>query len=95
MSHLFAVTDSTLHTPKLDLCGVAGIMRSAVIDAARSNGITVVERALQLGFFQSADEVFLCNSIFGIWPVCVLDDIAFSVGALTQSLMQQLEIYPR
>lgn len=94
MSNLFAVVNSQLLTPKIDRCGVAGVMRGVIIDAARSSGIEVVEVDLAPGMLEKADEVFLSNAVFGIWPVCVLENVAFSVGALTQSLMRQLGIYP-
>ena len=31
----------------------------------------------------TADEVFLCNSQFGIWPVRALDEHVWPVGELT------------
>ena len=93
MSNLFAVIDDDLVTPRLNLCGIAGVMRSAIIDAARARDIRVVERSLTPEELLQAEEVFLSNSVFGIWPVCVLEDIAFSVGALTQSLLRDLDIF--
>lgn len=92
MSNVFAVIDGTLCTPRLDRCGVAGVMRGAIIDAAESRGIAVHERILEPAEIERADELFFCNSIFGIWPVRVLGDIAFDVGKLTQSLMHQLKV---
>ena len=95
MSNVFAVSDGVLSTPRLDRCGVAGIMRGAVIEAAQSTGIEVREGELDPGDIARSAEVFLCNSVFGIWPVHVLGDIAFEVGNLTQSLMNELDVRPR
>jgi 4-amino-4-deoxychorismate lyase len=93
MSNLFAVIGSDLVTPCLDQCGVAGVMRAAVVDTAVARGIRVAERAVMPEELLQAEEVFLSNSVFGIWPVSVLGDVAFSVGALTQSLMRDLDIH--
>ncbi|VTQ05330.1 4-amino-4-deoxychorismate lyase [Pseudomonas aeruginosa] len=38
----------------------------------------------------TADEVFLCNSQFGIWPVRALDEHVWPVGELTRKLQDQL-----
>jgi 4-amino-4-deoxychorismate lyase len=95
MSNLFAVKTSALITPVIDRCGVAGVMRSAIIDAARRSDIPVSEQVMDPAMLETADELFLSNSIIGIWPISVLEGVAFSVGPLTQSLMRQLGVYPR
>lgn len=94
MSNIFLVVDSVLLTPAIVRCGIAGVMRGAIMEVARELGIEVVETELMPDVLDTADEVFLSNSVIGIWPVSVLENIAFSVGSLTQSLMRQLEIYP-
>jgi len=33
-----------------------------------------------------ADEVFLCNSLYGIWPVTALAECVWPVGPLTRKL---------
>ena len=36
MSNLFIVEDGVLYTPKLSLCGVSGVLRSVVLDVAKT-----------------------------------------------------------
>jgi len=95
MSNVFVAVDGQLCTPRVDRCGVAGVMRSEIIDAARADGMKVHERIIDPKELPRAAEMFFCNSVLGIWPVRVLDDIAFDVGKLTQSLMERLAVVPR
>lgn len=65
-SNLFWAESGQLLTPALAQCGVAGVMRGYLIDSLPA----VKEVAdCSLARLCSADEVFFCNSIFGIWPV--------------------------
>jgi 4-amino-4-deoxychorismate lyase len=59
-------------------------MRSVVIDAARSAGIHVVEQPLSAVDLAAADELFLTNSIIGVWPVRALEGRSYPVGELTR-----------
>ena len=65
-SNIFWVESGQLYTPSLDRCGVAGIMRNYLsehIDGVLETGDCSLTRLLK------ANEVFLCNSVFGVWPV--------------------------
>lgn len=69
MSNVFFVKDNTLCTPDLSQCGVAGIMRKAVLDQAENLSVrTYIDDFTPADIFQ-ADEVFLTNSLIGIWPI--------------------------
>lgn len=85
-SNLFLIQDGRLLTADLSRCGVAGVMRAEVLEQAAALGIVVqvgdISRAELLG----ADEVFLCNSLYGIWPVRELQGHDWSVGPLTRKL---------
>lgn len=70
VSNIFLVKDNQLITPELNRAGVAGIMRRLVLERlAPSLGIDVIADDVTLAAFLDADEIFLTNSIFGIWPV--------------------------
>jgi 4-amino-4-deoxychorismate lyase len=84
MSNLFVVRGRTVLTPRVDRCGVSGIMRSVVIDAARSEGIHVVEQPLSAADLTAVDEMFLTSSIIGVWPVRALEGKSYAVGELTR-----------
>lgn len=86
MSNLFLVKDNQLYTPLIDQCGVEGIVRNILIATARENKIHVVEMKLSKDNVVSADEIFMTNSVIGIWPVKQVDQQIFKVGSMTKRL---------
>jgi 4-amino-4-deoxychorismate lyase len=90
MSNLFLVRDGVLLTPDLQRCGVAGIMRSQVLE--RAGQISINSESCQLGMadLQAAEEVFICNSLIGIWPVISIDDRKYTRGTITSRLQDLL-----
>lgn len=93
-SNVFAVRSSKLATPSLARCGIKGVMRRAVLEAARGLGIEAEERDMTPAELRDADEVFVTNALFGIWPVRELDDARLQVGATTKRLMAHLNAVP-
>jgi 4-amino-4-deoxychorismate lyase len=90
MSNVFMVKDAVLMTPDLQRCGVAGIMRARVLEMAAENSIvTRVQRVDQAALHQ-ADEVFVCNSLMGVWPVIGIDERAYTKGPITAQLQTLL-----
>lgn len=89
-SNVFAVRGRELVTPAVTRNGVAGVMRRVVLESADQAGLTPREAELGLHDLQTADELFMANSLFGIWPVAQLDGRAFSPGAATRRLMRHL-----
>jgi 4-amino-4-deoxychorismate lyase len=86
MSNVFMVREGRLLTPRLDSCGVAGVMRRVVIREAARAGVVAEEGDLYERDLQSASEVFLTNARIGIWPVAMLDARALGPGPVTQQL---------
>lgn len=72
-SNLFWVRDGLLHTPALDACGVAGMMRDKVLACATALGLTVQIGTRPWSKLLDADEAFVCNSLIGIWPLRSLE----------------------
>jgi 4-amino-4-deoxychorismate lyase len=91
MSNLFLVRQQVLLTPGLHGCGVAGIMRSIILEQAERCSIPVKIRALDMDDLQTADEVFLCNSLIGIWPVIAVDDRPYPRGEITMRMQQRIQ----
>lgn len=89
-SNLFLIKAGVLLTPALVRCGVAGTMRAELLARASALGWSVEETDLTLSDFYHADEVFFCNSLYGIWPVIGLEERAWSVGNYTRQLQAQL-----
>ena len=68
-SNLFLQRDGRLLTPRLDRCGVAGVMRARVMQLAESMGQPVLEQDLGLVDLERAEALYLSNSLIGIWQV--------------------------
>lgn len=90
MSNIFLVRENVLTTPVLDRCGVAGIMRSWVLNAAQQAGLDFRVRNIHADELKQAQEVFVCNSVIGIWPVIAAGDLAWEKGEITAGLQAQL-----
>lgn len=90
MSNVFLVRNGVLHTPKIDRCGVAGVMRSVTIATALEHGVDVVESHVTLEELYAADEVFLTNCVIGLWPVSRYEHRTYGVGPITQEIDQWL-----
>lgn len=69
-SNVFAVSAGKLITPDLSRCGVAGVQRERVL--ALDIGLPIEVRDVSLDELLAADEVFLTNSVFGVWSVARL-----------------------
>jgi len=85
-SNLFLVRDGVLITADLKRCGVAGVMRAEILFQAESLGIPVQITDIPLEQLQWADEVFVCNSVYGVWPVRACAALSWPVGPLTRKL---------
>lgn len=69
MSNIFMVRGDRLITPDLSGAGVAGIMRALIMELAPALALTPAVRPIALAELGTADEIFLSNSLMGLWPV--------------------------
>ena len=91
MSNLFAVQDNKLFTPGLNNAGVAGVMRKEIINIAKTKGFAIYEKDFTKAEVEQADELFLTNSLFGIWPIKVIGKTRFTkVGKVTKELQEEI-----
>lgn len=90
-TNVFAVRDGRLVTPVLDQCGVAGILRGVVMELATAQGIDCAEHAMPFEMLETADELFLTNSLIGVWPVCMLDARPYRSGPVTRQVQAAVE----
>lgn len=90
VSNLFARFGERLLTPPLHECGVAGVMRRRLLELAAAEGVEVAEQALSVERLLQADEVLLCNSLIGLWPVRALEDRQWSNQDLSRRLLKRL-----
>lgn len=74
VSNIFVIKNGELLTPDLSFSGVAGVMRRVVIEviAPRLN-LPVNVKKISGNELAVADELFLSNSVFGIWPINQVD----------------------
>ena len=91
MSNVFAVAGGTLITPDLSQSGVAGVMRAEVLRAAASSGLAWREDRITRGQLETADELFLTNSIIGVWPVRILATRSYTIGQATHTIQKTIE----
>jgi len=73
MSNLFLRHGSTLMTPVLDRCGVAGVMRRWILEAAGKLGLSPVERRIRWQDVNEAEEVFMSNAVVGLRSVGAIE----------------------
>lgn len=91
MSNLFLISAGQLVTAELSACGVSGIMRAMIIECAESLGLHCAVRPISRAELLAADELLLCNSVIGIWPVRALESHEFVPGSVTRQLMQAVD----
>lgn len=94
-SNLFWVRNGVLYSPDLSRCGVAGLMRKQVLQTA-----TALQQHWQVlsgswEELEKAQEVFVTNSLIGLWPVRALGNRSWKApGPVTRRLMENIR-HPR
>ncbi len=86
-ANIFLVMENRLLTPRLDLCGVRGVVRGHILAGF---GARCEQRRVTLDMVQEADEVFICNTVKGIVPITAIDDHEFEIGLVTRELQTWL-----
>ncbi|MDH5649264.1 MAG: aminodeoxychorismate lyase [Gammaproteobacteria bacterium] len=89
-TNVFALIGDRLQTPDLSGCGVQGVMREHILMSAPELGIDVRITTLTPGDLIRAHEVFLTNSIIGIWPVKQFQQTVYAPGLVTERLTEHL-----
>jgi len=89
-SNVFIVKDQKLITPGLRNCGVSGVMRETVISTAKELGIGVQIMSLSPADIQNADEVFMTNSVIGLWPVRQFASMSYSTLDISYKILNKL-----
>jgi 4-amino-4-deoxychorismate lyase len=82
MSNVFARFENRLITPDLSQCGVAGITRQRILGLGNVLGLNVLVKPLTLDQLLQADEVIICNSLYG----------AFQVSSIANKVWPQQEL---
>jgi 4-amino-4-deoxychorismate lyase len=91
MSNVFARFGNQLVTPDLTDSGVDGVTRGRILTMSNSLGLSVSIKPFSLEALLNADEVILCNSLFGAWQVRSLCDKLWPKQALAKKVRDLLE----
>jgi 4-amino-4-deoxychorismate lyase len=100
VTNLWWRSGRTLFTPSLDLGILAGVTRTALIEAAPAAGYDVVEGAFPLGDLLSAEEAFTSSSVREVMPAVALDGGRIGDGAVgpaaqaLEAALRQLALAP-
>ena len=88
MTNIFIVRQDALFTPDLSYSGVEGVMRSLVLD--RVSGLPMAASVTELtkADIQEADEIFLTNSLIGLWPIRRLASREYPIGKHTRRIQE-------
>lgn len=90
MSNVFAVKEGVLLTPSLDQSGVKGVMRDFILQSADAMGLVSREVSATVDEFKQADELFLTNSVIGLWPIRKWDEQLYSKGEITEKFQARI-----
>ena len=90
-SNLFLFLDGQLLTPRVDQCGVAGVMRRAVLEWARTARLDAREAILWPADLERASEAFMTNALAGARPVAGIDGRGLLRGTIAERFNAWLE----
>jgi len=85
--NLFLLSGERMLTPRMDRCGVRGVMRAAILHAFKSR---CEQRRITLDMLPEADEVFVCNAVRGIVPLTRIGHWEYAIGPGTRNLQAWL-----
>lgn len=89
-ANLLVLSDGRWHTPPVEACGVAGVLRGWLLSQE-----LIEVAAVTSGELEGADAVALCNSVRGILPVRALGAREWLPRTATNELQAQLAMaYP-
>jgi branched-chain amino acid aminotransferase len=87
-ANIFMGKDGAVLTPAPNGTFLDGITRQRVIKLLQDAGVTVVEKTLTYGDFQTADEVFSSGNFSKVSPITRIDDRAIEPGPFYRQARQ-------
>lgn len=79
-SNVFLRIGAAWMTPSLARCGVAGTMRGHLMSRLEQAGDPVTETDVEGTALNAVEEMYLTNSVIGVWPVVCMDGRRLQVG---------------
>jgi 4-amino-4-deoxychorismate lyase len=89
-ANIFVRMGQRLLTPNLSKAGVAGVTRQRILDIAHYLKLTAEIKVLDLDTLLGADEVVMCNSLYGVWQVRSIATQTWPRGDLASQLRELL-----
>ncbi len=89
-ANIFARFGDALITPRLDCCGIAGITRQRILDFAHTLHLNAKVENFDLQKLFSADEIIICNSLYGAWQVRSIADKTWPKQTLSADIRRAL-----
>jgi len=86
-ANIFLVIDNRLFTPRLDRCGVRGVVRDQILSGCDAR---CEQRRIMVDMLLEADEVFICNTVRGVVPVTAIGDQNYAIGPMTRNVQSWL-----
>ena len=94
MSNIFIYKGKKIITPRIHDAGVKGIMRNWVLAQDDTWEIEEID-GMTVNDVMTANEVFMCNSLIGLWPVREFNGTHYEVGPVYNALYKMLSTeYP-
>jgi 4-amino-4-deoxychorismate lyase len=91
MTNVFILRGGQVMTPRVDRCGVAGVMRGVVLRECATLGLGVAEVRLTLEELFGADEVFITNVRLGVVPVRCVGEHACRMNTQARRIHSHVE----
>jgi 4-amino-4-deoxychorismate lyase len=92
MSNVFVVKAGRLCTPRVDRCGVAGIMRGVALRQAAILGIPCEQRQLTLAELLAGDAAFITNVRIGVVPLRRVGEHSLPMSEHAAKLAADIEV---
>lgn len=90
-SNVLVQVGDRLLTPSLERIGVAGTMRQFLFAHQAELGIEIIETEVSADLLKQAQGLVAVNSIFGIWPVAMLDGKPMQRVAVVDAMQQLVQ----
>lgn len=89
-SNIFLLKRGGLYTPRLDRCGVAGVVRGLVFDVAARMGTPVHQVQLSLADVLEAEALFLTSSLLGVCAISRLQNMEWIAKKYQHPVMAEV-----
>lgn len=95
-ANIFVVREGKLFTPRLDRCGVAGVVRGALLAGASRGDLpwSITETELTPASLVGAEEVFLTSALRGVWAVASVEGTSVPSGQVAKACFDYWSALP-